>query len=339
MNLLNYNQVKDELGGGDNHLLLGNGFSISCDPIFAYKSLYDYASQAGLSDTAKIVFQTLGTNNFEGVMRLLDDAHWVAVTYGLIPEGESKLNNDREIIKASLISAIAETHLDDTSKVDVDKKTSALVFLNDFNSVYTTNYDLLLYWVVMHGSRVAFQDGFRNDPHDESSLIFSQRMGRSKGIYYLHGALHLYFEAGEHRKHSWAKTGTKLTELVREGLKQERYPLFVAEGSAEKKLEQIQRSGYLWYCLDKLARIKKPLVIFGHALGESDAHLVDRLVQNKDMPTIYIGLHGDPESPGNLSIRSVGSEMILKRNELHHEKPLEVKYFDSDSARVWNNDV
>jgi hypothetical protein len=55
------------------HLLLGNGFSIACDPIFRYASLYDAAVEAGLSARAQQVFARHGTNNFEGVLRLLED--------------------------------------------------------------------------------------------------------------------------------------------------------------------------------------------------------------------------------------------------------------------------
>jgi hypothetical protein len=81
MTLLTYSDVRQRIGSGRSHVLLGNGFSISCDPVFKYQSLYEYAVNAGLSDTAKKVFEKLGTNNFEGVMRLLDDAHWVSVIY------------------------------------------------------------------------------------------------------------------------------------------------------------------------------------------------------------------------------------------------------------------
>jgi hypothetical protein len=37
-----------------------------------------------LSHRAQRLFERIGTNNFEGAMRLLEDAHWVAQTYGLI---------------------------------------------------------------------------------------------------------------------------------------------------------------------------------------------------------------------------------------------------------------
>jgi hypothetical protein len=80
----------------------------------------------------------------------------------------------------------------------------------------------------------------------------------------------------------------------------------VAEGDPAQKLEQIQRTGYLWYCLDKLARIKGPLVIFGHSLGPSDQHIVDVVSENADLSQIVVGLHGDPSSAGNQAIQVVG---------------------------------
>jgi len=49
-----------------------------------------------------------------------------------------------------------------------------------------------------------------------------------------------------------------LTELIQGGLREGQYPLFVAEGTPEKSFQQIQGSGYLWYCLDKLRKYSKP---------------------------------------------------------------------------------
>lgn len=336
MDLLSYNEVRELIGAGRSHLLLGNGFSISCDPVFKYQSLYEYAVTAGLSQIAQSIFEKLGTNNFEGVMRLLDDAHWAALTYGLIEDGESQMLKDKEVIKKALIEAVAETHLDDTTAVPNDKKDATLKFLTNFHNIFTTNYDLLLYWVIMHKGTPIFQDGFRDDPDDSDSLIFSHRMGgASKGIYYLHGALHLFYEGGEYRKHSWVKSGSKLTDLIRDGLKAEHYPLFVAEGDPDKKLQQIQHSGYLWYCLDKLARIEGPLVIFGHSLGPSDMHIIERMVGNIKLEKIFIGLHGDPESPNNLSIRAAASAMILKRAAIPKSASLSIQYFDTATTNVW----
>src|SRR2546425_11892638 len=109
--LLTYDAVRRALGNGRSHLLLGNGFSIACDPIFAYTSLYQRAIAAGLSKRAQAVFDRLGTNNFEGVMRLLDDGHWVARTYGLIHSDQSEMRCDVEVVKQALVEAIAKSHL------------------------------------------------------------------------------------------------------------------------------------------------------------------------------------------------------------------------------------
>src|SRR5439155_21210102 len=122
-----------------------------------------------------------------------------------------------------------------------------------------------------------FEDCFRadEDEPDLPYLVFSQRLGDKKGILFLHGALHLYLDGGELRKHSWIRTGQRLTELIQEGLEKGQYPLFVAEGSPEKKLDQIQGNGYLWYASEKLRNIESPLALFGHRLGSSDGHILN----------------------------------------------------------------
>lgn len=94
MDIQSYAEIQKQLTGR-RHLLLGNGFSVACDPIFSYARLYDAAVEAGLSDRAQQVFAYLGTNNFEGVMRLLDDTHRVAEIYGLVAEGaQSQMQAD-----------------------------------------------------------------------------------------------------------------------------------------------------------------------------------------------------------------------------------------------------
>jgi hypothetical protein len=110
--LMRYSDVLDALPKTC-HLLIGNGFSVACDQIFSYPSLYDAAVTAGLSRRAQKVFSHVGTNNFEGTMRLLDDAHWVAETYGLIPQGgTSQMLSDVDIVKRTLVEAVANNHLE-----------------------------------------------------------------------------------------------------------------------------------------------------------------------------------------------------------------------------------
>lgn len=345
--LLTYKQTR-ELIEGRSHLLLGNGFSIGCDPIFRYESLYQRAVDGGLSDRAQEVFERLGTNNFEGVMRLLTDTDWVARTYNLIdPDSDSAMMEDVEIVKRALIEALAQSHLDHTGRVSDERKASAAAFISDYHNLFCTNYDLVLYWVVMHAEGgPAFRDGFNADPEDPDlpHLVFGGAIsGRYKGMFFLHGALQFYVQSGEIRKHSWGRTATPITDLVRQGLERNQYPLFVAEGKPEKKAEQIRGNGYLFYCLDKLSRIESPLVIYGHGLGKSDAHILREIADNFALGQVFVGLYGDPDSPSNQETRARAREIQDRRDEktaaVGVSAPVEVHFYDSETAHVWDREL
>jgi hypothetical protein len=121
--IMTYEEVRKRLGRTC-YLLLGNGFSIACDPVFHYESLYEAAVREGLSERAQELFGRLGTNNFEGVMRLLDDSHWVAQVYGLVKH-KSEMLNDLEIIKKTLIRVISKSHLAHPGDIQEERKAAA----------------------------------------------------------------------------------------------------------------------------------------------------------------------------------------------------------------------
>ena len=338
MALLDYGEVLKELGDKRAYVLLGNGFSIGCDPVFSYRSLYDAAREAGLSGKAQQVFDRMGTNNFERVMRMLDDVEWIGQLYGMPEDGAKQIRDDVEAIKKALVEAVAKSHLAHSGLVSDDKKESALQFLVRFQDLFTTNYDLVLYWVVMHRTPPPFEDGFRADEDDPEApyVVYAGRSGGRSNIFYLHGALHLYLEGGDLRKHCWNRGHRPLTELIQAGLAQRSYPLFIAEGRAEKKLEQIEGHGYLWEGIQKLARLESPLVVYGHTLGASDGHLADAIARSK-IEKVFVGLHGAPQSGSNAEIMRNGGIMIQRREEIggRKAKPLSVKFFRSESAHVW----
>jgi hypothetical protein len=335
-----YQQLLEGLPSGRVHLLLGNGFSIACDPIFRYASLYDAAVQAGLSLRAQQVFARLGTNNFEGVLRLLEDAEWVALQYGITPAQLTEVRVDVDVVRNTLVQALTSAHLDHPGLIADERKGAARRFIDRYHNVFTTNYDLLLYWVVLHGEHASHQDGFRPDEEapDAQYLVFTERLGDRKAIFYVHGAIHLYLQGGDLRKHSWIRSDRRLTDLIREGLQQGRYPLFVAEGTPDKKLEQIQRVGYLWYALEKLSRIRGPLVVFGHSLGESDRHISAALARNTDLRELFVGLHGDPERTENQLIRAAAQGLVEERRRItgnRRGQQLAVHFFDSSTTAPW----
>ncbi len=88
--------------------------------------------------------------------------------------------DDLEVIKKTLVEAIASSHLEDPGDIDEARKSSATRFLLPYHIVFTTHYDLLLYWVAMHaGDPPPFEDCFRSDQDDPDTpyLVFSQRLG------------------------------------------------------------------------------------------------------------------------------------------------------------------
>jgi hypothetical protein len=289
--VMTYPEMVAGLGTGRCHLLLGNGFSIACDPIFSYDKLFRYAAENGLTTTSIAVFNRLGTNNFEGVMRLLEDSSWVVEEYGLLPpsQAENPLVSDLKAVKEALIKAVAHTHLAHSGSVEDARKRGCANFLANYHNVFTTNYDLLLYWVEMSElTRLQGRDGFRADADDPDQpyVVFTEHVGEDKGIFFIHGALHLYTVKGEVRKHCWSRTQEPLITQIKQSLEAGEYPLFVAEGYPDKKLEQIQRSGYLSYCLGKLQRIQNCLVVFGLGFGESDQHIAHVISHNKQLKKV-----------------------------------------------------
>ncbi len=335
MAVISYKEVLHEIKDERTvHLLLGNGFSIGCDPVFKYQSLYEIAVKKGLSENAQAVFKTLGTNNFEGVMRVLDDSDWVARQYGLIQGGPSALIRDLEIVKTALVEAIADSHLEHSGKVSEKKKAAATKFFSRFHNVFTTNYDLVAYWVVMSGgNKPRYWDGYGEDKNEPDApyVLFSFQLGSHSGIFYLHGALHLYVKDGEVCKHCWSRTGQPLTGLIRAGLEDGQYPLFVAEGTSEKKLRQIHSNAYLAYALSKLGRVEGTLIVLGHSLSEQDRHLRDTIAGNKKIKRLFISVR-DAKNTGKAD--AAVTSMQLTRQERGLDE-FEVAYFSADSADVW----
>ncbi len=130
-----------------------------------------------------------------------------------------------------------------------------------------------------------------------------------------------------------------LMDAIRASLEDKQFPLFVAEGVAERKLDQIQGNGYLSYCYGKLQRIQNVLVTFGFSFGESDKHIGDVIAHNNKLKRLYVSLYGDPDSENNLKIKSNVASIVEKRRLLIDAErmttPLFVQYYNASSAKIW----
>jgi hypothetical protein len=339
--ILQFDDVLRSLGDDKYNLLLGNGFSCSVYSGFRYDSLFEVARSHGLPDVPVAMFERYGTTNFEAVMRLLEDANWIAKKYGIVVDGTSTpMINDLDLVRQALIRSISSTHPPHTFSLTEQQKQSCFTFLNRFHDVFSLNYDLLLYWVLMGSGRWRV-DGFgfpSSDTEDPPYLVLAQPRDQKPWLFHMHGALHLYTVDGEVRKHRYQHTRRPLVEVICEGIENSEYPLFVAEGTSRQKMKHIRSNMYLSLCFQEFVRSTNDLVCFGMSFDESDNHIADAIANNGKVNRIFVGIHGDFESQSNLKTRAAIRRIQDKRSEhLKGRGSLEVIFFASDSAEVWGS--
>lgn len=334
------------------HLLLGNGFSIACRPkIFTYGSLFE---QADFSSAPRLpaVFDAVGSTDFEHVIKMLEDASRVVPVYSKeATEAAAQMAADAEALKDILIQTVANNHPNIPNEINDEQFWACRRFLAHFlgdenkdGKVYTLNYDLLLYWTLMHEDMgfdapisLAANDGFGRDEDTEPEYVnwMGESGAHGQRVHYLHGALHLFDAGAELQKYTWVNTGKPLLEQAREAMGARKFPLFVAEGKSNQKLAKIKHSAYLHHSYksfsSQMGQRNDALFIFGHSLAENDQHILKKIARGK-VGQIYVGLYGDPNSDGNKAIRSAANALGAHRDE---RVPLSVAFFDAGSAQVW----
>lgn len=368
-----FGEALNETVSEKRHLLLGNGFSIALFPDrFRYGSLLE-ETDFTRSPEVRDVFDRLGTTDFEVVIKAYRDAAALLPVYIADTELLARLAAHAEVLKDLLVSAIAGRHPERPSDVTEDQYRACRTFLAHFigdsrderpapgkdlrGNIYTLNYDLLLYWTLLHDQVVNWNrddplssvleeteellhdDGFRSpegDPEAPYVTWEAEGAANSQNIHFLHGALHLYDDGPDLQKKCWERSGgIPLIEQIRAELDEARFPLFVSEGDSGGKLARIRHSGYLQRSLRSFAGVcRSPgatLFVFGHSLAANDEHVL-RLVEKGKFRRLYVSLYGDPESDYNRPVIRRTQRMALARPE---RNPLDIRFFDAASACVW----
>jgi hypothetical protein len=125
-----------------------------------------------------------------------------------------------------------------------------------YETVFSTNYDLLLYWAIMADHPGLFRDYFWSTVFDSSN---TKVWGTATRILYLHGALHLYYGTDGQTYKERAETDVNLLDLF--GRRADAVPLCVTEGTAQEKLSVIARSDYLSFAFQQLGSATGPMVL------------------------------------------------------------------------------
>ena len=169
-------------------------------------------------------------------------------------------------------------------------------FLAHFGTIYTLNYDLLLYWTLMQDEltpAITGDDGFRTPESGPATYVtWEVENSDQQNVFYLHGALHIFDAGAELKKYTWVNTGVRLIDQVRDALKDDLYPLIVAEGESAQKKSKIMHSNYLSRGYRSLPKVTGALFVYGHSLADNDEHIL-RLVEGK-VKQVFISLYGDP---------------------------------------------
>lgn len=336
------------------HLILGNGFSIGCRAdIFHYESLYGKADFSATPEAVG-VFDALETQDFEVAIRALERASVIVPLYVAdSARAVKKMRAHAVRLKDLLISTIAENHPATPNNIANEEFRSCRLFLSHFlneegrgGCVFTLNYDLLLYWALMHddGSdrmKLKRNDGFGNDEEDPDAdyvVWQGETAANSANVLFLHGALHLFDAGTELKKYTWVRRNVPLVEQARAAIAGGKFPLFVAEGTSAQKKRKIRHNAYLYQCFKVLTanarQGKHCFFVFGHSLADSDEHILVRLARGK-FPRLYLGLFGDPASEANARVVKRARRLEVERGPAN---PLTVTLFDSGSANVWRRE-
>ena len=319
------------------HTLLGNGFSIACRPkIFAYGRLYEQADFSKISPTAKFAFEALRTQDFERVIKALMDSAQILEAYGGPPELVSQFWQDADGLRELLVQTIAASHPSWPGEIEEHEYAACRQFLSYFDTVYTFNYDLLLYWAKMHtaeGERPDSDDGFRTseDDFDAAYVVWEPGQSHGQNMWFLHGALHVFDSGTEIQKYTWSKTGVRLIDQIRDALSRNLFPIFVSEGTSAEKYERIRHNDYLAKAYRSFESIQGALFLYGHSLAENDDHYL-KCIRKGKVNHLYVGLYGDPNTDSNkFIVRRANQLSSGRRGKL----PLAVTYYDAATASVW----
>jgi uncharacterized protein DUF4917 len=300
--MLTFDEMWEEIPEGASvSVLLGNGFSRAWnDATFRYETLYDAATFGQRDNIIRKVFDVLETQDFEKVTGRLRSAADILTLYVGDDSLSHQLQEDTQAIKDALLRAIADTHPSRPNQVTEPEYRCARQFLSMFASIYTVNYDLLMYWARNQDNLPpegwTTDDGFRRDqlwvgPDTDQEVFF------------LHGALHLYETQEGVKKHAFSNQGQPIIDTVQENLQRDIFPLFVSEPTADLKQRRINANPYLSYCLRRLTRESGFFFVFGHQFSEVDQHIFAAL-DNSRVERVFVSIFGDPNSPENRRTRA-----------------------------------
>lgn len=318
---------------GPPSILLGNGFSCTLyDNIFSYDNLFNNARSTMSSNLASL-FEGLGTRDFERILGVLKNGANLMQHYYHNMSHTHTLQEEAVGLQEKLITAIADGHPQSAFNLTEQNYIACGNFLKKFQYIFTTNYDLLLQWVLVKIlSERQFKDFFFDDgklfwhPTDEAQ--FKQE------VYYLHGALHIFRYGTRYSKIKYEKSESpsRMIEQIQKRIREGEFPLFVCEESAEQKKEQIQKDTYLRHAFTHLCYLNGSLYIYGSSMSLVDEHLW-KSIGEASLKRLCVSLHGSNKNQNNV----ISNAQKIAHQYKQRNQNLDIRFYHASSAPIWKS--
>lgn len=301
-NIISWEKIQPRYTSPD--LLLGNGFSLQFSNNFSYNSLFEIFLEK-CNQTHKNLFRQFETSNFELIQKYLKYALKVNTILGL---STTEIITAIEQLKNGLIQTIEQVH-PRNDEIDFNQLENIALQLQSFGNIYTTNYDLYLYHIIMKskdisrikkGKYIAYQDYFwGNQAPNGFKQFMTYQNYNYKDVFYLHGSLFLFRKNSLDIKLITNNFSELISEISNE-IRDDNFPTFISEGSGKDKLVNIRNNTYLTFCLDKLRSSNNPIIIFGNTLGDFDNHIL-KAIKQRPKDIIYCIYCGDDRPINNIN--------------------------------------
>lgn len=297
------------------HLLLGNGFSLQAGLPFAMPIINHFATTYPLGARASQLL-----NNLPAIAP--EDSLTYVTNFPALNPVTGERTSEYTLLRQALVEGIIDAHPEHRYAVRRAMRTAAARLLDEFDSVFTTNYDLMAYWTMQEVLEPPpFADRFRpgHDRYSGAEIVdrfVARTPRRTRAFWHLHGAIHLYQYKQRIAKVKVDRTDSSVRDAIWNARDEGATPLIVLEGSSDRKKNAIERNRYLRRAFHELSRLRGVLFTFGFGFNWQDSHLTDAILSNHRLSAVWVGIYGDPNDVSNTELRYRIEE---RRSETRHE--------------------
>ena len=313
-----WEDIKNDFEAGS--LLLGNGASMAVSDKFGYDSLFEEAANLGhLNKPVQKVFESFDVDDFELVLRRLWQAKKVNEALDIEVD---VVDQSYQIVRKALIATVRDIHV--TYQEAEEHLEHIYLFMKSFKKVVSLNYDLIVYWAAMLGNRSdhsLFKDCFNGERKFGS---WRDKVGTL--FFYPHGNLVLRRSNFSGAKKIVTGDSSQLLDsILDKWVRKDLAPAFVCEGTKESKEQSISSCDYLEKVFyEVLPNLEQNLVIYGWAMAEQDAHLIEQISKSQPEKVAVSVYQNDEVFMGRVKkqLKDIGVNKVI--------------FFDSESAGAWN---